>query len=63
MCLYNMKTKKIELHNDALGKILGIYTDQYMGMIETALLRPKKKKIIFDDPESLVNMRKDFLEV
>ena len=63
MCLYNMQSKKIELHNQSLGKMLGVYTNQCMNFIEKAILRPKKKKISFDDPEYLNKMGKDFHEV
>tara|TARA_B110000285_G_scaffold195412_1_gene225678 strand:+ start:259 stop:363 length:105 start_codon:yes stop_codon:yes gene_type:complete len=34
-----------------------------MNIIEKAILRPKKKKITFDDPEYLNKMGKDFHEV
>lgn len=51
MCLYNMQKKRIELHNESLGKMLGIYTNHCMKIIESAVLRPKKKKITFDDQD------------
>ena len=62
MCLYNMQTRKIELHNQSLGKMLGIYTNHCMKIIESAVLRPKKKKISFDDPD-LNEMGKNFHEI
>ena len=42
--------------------MLGIYTNHCMKIIESAALRPKKKKITFDDPD-LNLMGKDFHEV
>jgi hypothetical protein len=39
-----MKTKTIEMHNDAMGELMGIKTEANMKMFEIAMLKPKKKK-------------------
>jgi hypothetical protein len=41
MCLFNVETKKIEFHNEALDLLMG----GTRGKIENTILRPKKRKI------------------
>ena len=43
MCLYNMKTYKIEMSNLMLTEILGLSSQPSSVMVESALLKPKKK--------------------
>lgn len=40
MCLFNIETKQIEFHNEALETLLGTKTK-----VGNAVLRPKKKKL------------------
>lgn len=60
MCLYNLHTNRIELHNDALEDLLGIHTRDNEAMIEVAQLRPKKKFIEFQDSAHFSKVKKMF---
>ena len=42
MCLFNLESQKIEMHNESLVEIMGAKSGE---KIENMVLRPKKKKI------------------
>ena len=51
MCLFNLESQKIEMHNESLVEIMGAKSGE---KIENIVLRPKKKKIQRANQETLL---------
>ena len=51
MCLFNLESQKLEMHNESLVEMLGVQSGE---RIENSILRPKKKKIQMANKETLL---------
>jgi mannose/fructose/N-acetylgalactosamine-specific phosphotransferase system component IIB len=54
MCLFNVESKQMEFHNEALSQLLGMKDKLY-----NAVLKPKKRKIQMATKESLLKVYKE----